>query len=49
MTRLQKRLKKICLLMVKYAISNKNIPSSTNFQSEQCSERTPFRIILTED
>ena len=48
MTRLQKRLKKICLLMVKYAISNKNIQSGAIFQPEQCSERTPFKVILME-
>lgn len=47
MTRLQKGLKKICLLMVKYAISNKKIPSSAIFIAELChSERAPFNVIL---
>lgn len=50
MTRLQKRLKKICLLVVKYAISNKKIPSSAIFISELCRfERATFNVRSTED
>ena len=50
MTGLQKRLRKICLLMVKYAISNKKIPTSTIFISdERRSGGTPSNVLSTED